>query len=436
MTVAICISCGSEKVGAWTLCPICASKPRSKDEAMLSLAMSEWFLDDEGRSRWAEQIQAGNKPHLNDASREVLSGFVTSFDEWGDVNAELEEYALEDLNQKMFEASDLGIVSHICDISGVESKGLVYPMFGDRVEIEGERVVPWGKVAPLNDLELLANAEYADAEAEYVLRQIDNSGVTISARNEKPEFRRNWQFFCDGTFFLDHEKGIQLLQKIEDALSPVAKEILDAKEYLRRYGIITSELGGDLVVRKVYEILRRWDQRKDVPEGSDWQYMIDIFTDGSSQLRNKGTSLVRSWIDHIEHNNSITSDGKYDIYRRVGLAALYRHSGQLHKALTVSEIVELPMNKLRDGKGVSVLCTTRAATFMDMADLKPQQREVFLKSARLTLDKANAMSGGESEFVREAYRRLKRLEADANAEKQKEREAAAWGRIGKLPPES
>jgi hypothetical protein len=311
-----------------------------------------------------------------------------------------------------------------------------FTMYLDRVEIEGSRVVAWGAKAPLSDLEVLSNAEYSDSEAEYVLHQIDNSGLTILARNSDQALRRNWQFFSDGTFFLDHTKGAQLLQKIEDGLSPAAKEILNAREYLRRCGIITSELGGDLVVRKIYLILHAWEERKDVPEGKDWQYMIDIFSDGSSQMRSKGTSLVRSWVDHVERNRAGSAVGRFDVYRRVGLAVLYRHSGQFDKALAVSEIVELPMNRLEDRNSVAVLCTTRAATLMDLAEHKAQERPQLLKLARLTLNKANAMSGGDSDFVRETYVRLKKLETEAIVEKQKEIEASAWRRIGKLPPQN
>ncbi len=593
MTIAICISCGAEKFGAWTPCPACGHKPQTKDDAMLSLALSEWFLDDDGRKRWAQQIQGGVKPQLDSAARDALVGFVTAFDEWSDVNAELEEAALELLGQRTFEAADLvidtsvppvpsylyfnvadeasrsaryvlgefaaankmvnsdtmsdpWIVGYIysalewgllglgdtptedddsgeveeqyrlafietllngeqpaidllerieqfeaaadsrftagraayggdpledafageqgplanylngvficwlcklerkrteadsdtCDICGVGPAGLVYQAPGARVEIEGSRVASWGGTAPRGDLEVLVNAEYSDAEAEYVLHQVENTGATISVRNHEQALRRNWQFFSDGTFFLDHGRGTQLLRMIEDALSPADREILNAREYLRRYGIITTELGGDLVVRKIYQILRGWDQRKDVPEGSDWQYMIDIFRDGSSQLRSKGTSLVRIWVEHVESNGTGSAAGSFDVYRRVGLAALYRHSGQFDKALAVSEIVELPMNRLEDRNSLAVLCTTRAATLMDLAENKPQERAQLLKSARLTLNKANAMSGADSDYVREAYMRLKKLEADAAAEKQRENDHAAWKKIGKLPPES
>ncbi len=78
---------------------------------MLCLALSEWFLDDDGRRRWAQQIQAGIKPQLDCASREALVGFVTTFDEWSDVNAELEEAALELLDQRTFDATDLVIAN-------------------------------------------------------------------------------------------------------------------------------------------------------------------------------------------------------------------------------------------------------------------------------------------------------------------------------------
>ena len=57
-----------------------------------------------------------------------------------------------------------------------------------------------------------------------------------------------------------------------------------------------------------------------------------------------------------------------------------------------------------------VLCTTRAAAMMGMADLKPTQRSKLLREARLTLNKANAMSSGDSSEILAAYRRLKMLD--------------------------
>lgn len=68
MTLAICIACGDEKIGAWDECTSCGFMPSSEDEQMLSLALSDWFLP--GRTdEWEmvrRQIKAGERPALDD----------------------------------------------------------------------------------------------------------------------------------------------------------------------------------------------------------------------------------------------------------------------------------------------------------------------------------------------------------------------------------
>jgi hypothetical protein len=136
MTIAICISCGGEKVGAWTPCPVCDYKPQTKDDAMLSVALSEWFLDDELRGQWARRIQAGIKPQLDRSTREALVEFVTTFDEWGDANAELDEAALELLGQRTFDADDLVIA---CSAPAVPS--WLYPNVADEAASAARHVL-------------------------------------------------------------------------------------------------------------------------------------------------------------------------------------------------------------------------------------------------------------------------------------------------------
>lgn len=80
MTLAICINCGDEKVGAWTECVSCGFVPESDDDLMKSLALSDWFLinSEELRHEWAESIKSGVKPALDMETRKYLSGFLPS----------------------------------------------------------------------------------------------------------------------------------------------------------------------------------------------------------------------------------------------------------------------------------------------------------------------------------------------------------------------
>ena len=49
---------------------------------------------------------------------------------------------------------------------------------------------------------------------------------------------------------------------------------------------------------------------------------------------------------------------------------------------------------------------------MDVAENKPGRRTELLRAARLTLNKANAMSGEDSEEIMAAYKRLKKLDSN------------------------
>jgi len=123
----------------------------------------------------------------------------------------------------------------------------------------------------------------------------------------------------------------------------------------------------------------------------------------------RSTQFIAQWIEQSEKENK----GRFDIYRRVLLAYLYRHTGQLDKALEVSAIVEFPRNRLLGtDASISVLCTTRAAALMDSAKMKPSKAMDLLRVARLTLNKANAMSKSDSDEIRNTYKLLKKLELE------------------------
>lgn len=86
MTKAICIECGEEKLGAWTLCASCSFKPQTADDFMKSIALSEWYADDRRLMQWKVDIQAGVRPLLDDRAREVLSGSLTLHTAHGEFN--------------------------------------------------------------------------------------------------------------------------------------------------------------------------------------------------------------------------------------------------------------------------------------------------------------------------------------------------------------
>lgn len=283
------------------------------------------------------------------------------------------------------------------------------PLGDKMIQFDGIEVVRWASQATGDELLLLENAEYSDTDDIWIIKSAKQSGLSVVKDGQSKHELRPYGFFRSGTFFLDDETGCQVRQKINDSLSQSDKNIVEANMYLSARGFFVSELGGDGNVLMLANAIKNFDQEGKVPDGEDWERIHELLTNCKASVMKCGAKFVSEWLIHSEKQNG----GLFDVYRRVLLASLYRHSGQLDKALEASGIVDLPRNHLRGNNStMSVLCTTRAATLMDIAENKPMRRTELLLAARLTLNKANAMSGVDSEEIMVTYKRLKKLDSN------------------------
>ena len=173
-------------------------------------------------------------------------------------------------------------------------------------------------------------------------------------------------------------------------------------------GFLVSDFGGDADVMKMATAIGQFDHEGKVPAGENWGDIHEILLRGERQsLMRCGAKLVAVWIDGAESR----LDGCFDLFRRVLLAVLYRHTNQLAKALEVSDVVKMPQVKLLGGQGsIAVLCTTRAAALMDLVERASQGNCAMLQQARRAVDRAYASGGGGSQEVKLVYMRLKALE--------------------------
>jgi hypothetical protein len=298
------------------------------------------------------------------------------------------------------------------------------------IQLDGDIVARWASLAITEYLGLLTGAEYSDADDIWIVQGVQNASLTISNEGDSKSVLRAFSFFKSGTFFLSDESGMRIEELINQSLSPSDKMIVSAKEYLGGCGFSISELGGDSHVLLMADAIRNFEVHSEIPDGDNWSRIHDILSNGSTSLMRCGAKFVTKWIDQSEK----LAEGQFDVYRRVLLSVLYRHSGQLDKALKVSEIVELPRGKLNGGVStIAVLCTTRAGTMMDLAENQPANKAELLKHTRLTLNKAYAMSGGEAEEIRGAYMRLKSLEKHVQEESHLEKVHQQMQEVGKLP---
>lgn len=277
------------------------------------------------------------------------------------------------------------------------------------IEFDGAEIVRWTSRATDLELALLENAEYSDSDDIWIIKSVNPSGLTVVKDGQFQQVLRPYGFFRSGTFFLNDDIGSRVRQKINDTLSLVDKSIVEANMYLGAHGFSVSELGGDGHVLFLANAIRDFEQKDKIPDGDDWERIHELLTNSKTTIMKCGAKLISEWIIYSEKQN----EELFDVYRRVLLASLYRHSGQLDKALEASDIVDFPRNRLRGSNStMSVLCTTRAATLMDAAENKPGRRTELLLAARLTLNKANAMCGEDSEEIMAAYKRLKKLDSN------------------------
>ncbi len=280
------------------------------------------------------------------------------------------------------------------------------------MDIDGQEIVRWFVKADKSQLGLLIGAEYSDTDDIWLVEAADERGLTVANDADGRRVRRDLPFFQAGTFFFKDELGKSIQVLIRETLTEGDKRVLDARNLVSSGGFSLSDLGNDSNVISLADAIRAFDIRGVVPNGDVWEEIRLIFsrTEKSSLMR-CGIRFVEKWVEAAE----ISMDGRYDIYRRVLLAYLFRHTNQLDKALSTSDVVDLPRSRLYGGDGsVAVLATTRAASMMDLAERVQQKEEkcAWLARARRSIDKANAIGGGDSQEIMFVYRRLKKMQKD------------------------
>jgi len=275
------------------------------------------------------------------------------------------------------------------------------------IQFEGSKIVNWAAKATEADLTLLMGAEYADNDNEWSVSQANSQGLLIFSQDKPLPIQRFYSFFLQGTFFVPVAIGTSINNLIEATMTDGDRKLVEASNHLLDLGFTVSLLGGDSATLCISKAIKNFQENGIIPDEKQWREINDILTTRPTEVMRCGAKFIQTWVDQSEQN---TID-RFDVYRRLLLAYLYRHTGQLDKALEVSEIVEYPRNVLiGTDSNIATLCTTRAGAMMDNAEIKPLHAANLLISARLTLNKANALSRTDSNEIQSAYMRLKKLE--------------------------
>ena len=76
MTLAICFKCGKSKFGAFNPCEGCQATPRSEDDFVLSLALSDHYFQKPALDQMGADIAAGKPLQLDPDTRRMLIGVL------------------------------------------------------------------------------------------------------------------------------------------------------------------------------------------------------------------------------------------------------------------------------------------------------------------------------------------------------------------------
>lgn len=274
-------------------------------------------------------------------------------------------------------------------------------------EIDGKAVVRWMlNTATDSDLRLLHGVEFSDADNVYVIRQATASGLVADIDGINKQARLTLSQIESGSFFIDRAQN-DLVVVINESRSPVDRMIDDAKTLLSSKGYMVSEMGGDTRVLKIAQIDLECSRTNSYPQPNDWHSAHEIFSTSGLRNMSLGAQAMQRWLDALEGGLR----GRFDVYYRNMLTALYRHSGYTAEALKVSEIVNVDPSLYQSG-GVAegMLRVTRAATLMDGIERNMFSDNVAaLKRVKGNLDKAYAIFRGNSEEAKSCYYRLDSL---------------------------
>jgi hypothetical protein len=270
----------------------------------------------------------------------------------------------------------------------------------DAIQIEGQKIFDWIQKCDESDRSLLVGSDFSNDDDEWTVKRIDREWVEM-ATLDGVMVRKKLQFILSGDFFVEIATSSRIEGLRRNAMSPAEQALEDAKGVLLSSGFHTTALGASDT--KFLSSLILDSQSSSYPDGEVWTRLHDLIMDGAIENMRAIAPFLKVWIDRSE-----AKLGLYDLARRILLAVVYRHTGQLHKAVEVSNVVNEHGQYPNDQGCIAILCTTRAAALMDIAESGASSPCEVLANARKALNRANAIRSSDEVML--TYRRMKILD--------------------------
>lgn len=282
------------------------------------------------------------------------------------------------------------------------------------MEIDGRQIIAWLAKAYEPERQFLIGSSYSDSDSEWRIEGVQPDKLLVREYPYAASCRvilRPLPLFSNGVFFFDATAGEQVMSLVQATMTTQERRIETAKSYLSTLGFPLVDLGGDPAILSAFDALSLWEKEREIPVGEVRSRLYEIFKRTAS-LQRLGGRFFENWAKQKEGQ---TTPANYDAHLRLCWATLYRHANKLESSLLASDVVDLPSAQFPvRGPVLAELCTVRAATMMDLAEQNTSSRGEYLAKARSTLNKANTLTEGNSDYVRNTYMRLKKLESGGN----------------------
>jgi hypothetical protein len=270
----------------------------------------------------------------------------------------------------------------------------------EMTQIEGQMIFAWIQKSDAADHALLNESEFSNDDDVWVVKSIDREWLEMTT-SEGDQVRKKLPFILNGAFFIEVPISQNIEASMRSSMSSFKLALDAAKNNLRSRGFNVNALGASHT--EFLSSLLIEFQDLSYPDVATWTKLHDLIKDGAVENMLAIVPFLKKWVDRSE-----AKLGMYDLQRRILLAVAFRHTGQTQKAVEVSEVVNEHGKYLNDQGCIAILCTTRAASLMDIAESGSSSPCEILARARKSLNRANAIRS--SEEVMFTYRRMKSLD--------------------------
>ncbi len=266
--------------------------------------------------------------------------------------------------------------------------------------LEGKKAFQLLKSNILNENLIYNSILYDPISDKEIQIQKFEEGQFIS---ENSKFPIDWLCLRDRELiFTENIDKIRLI--VETNKTPIEKKEDIIKNFFKENNLSFNE---KKLSQKEQNILIKLSQLKSFPSEYDQQLFFDVIKKVSKE-NNKilfwSSKFISNWLNEREQ-----FIGKAHGLSRFQLTYIFRHTGELFKALQTSNVVELSRDKFECHPDlIAVICTVRAATYLDIFEFHNDTE--LLERARLTINKSWAIKkSSEASLV---YKRLDKLKGE------------------------